>query len=218
MNTFDNLKSQNPSLEIYSVHDRAFESYGRVIDGISADGFASAALEIPMPTAGSAYVPSVPAFEALSDAEKIKNQIFGTLPTQIGYCYGKNSMMNATEWHASSEVNIALTDLVLLLSHVWQIKEGWTHSSDFKAFFVPKGTVIEVFATSLHFCPCEVSDGGFGCVVALPEGTNFPLSSTSEDGLLFRRNKWLLAHVENVPLIEKGAKGGIFGENIKIKC
>ncbi|MBQ5909896.1 MAG: DUF4867 family protein, partial [Bacteroidaceae bacterium] len=100
-----------------------------------------------------------------------QNEFFGSLPAQLGYCWGHNNLMNATEWHTCSEINIAVTPLVLILGHVWDVKEDKIDSSMFQAFYLPKGTAVEVYATTLHFCPCEVSEEGFGCVVALSQGT-----------------------------------------------
>lgn len=77
--------------------------------------------------------------------------------------------------------------------------------------------MVEIFATSLHFCPCEVDKNGFGCVVALPKGTNIPLEEKAENPLLFRKNKWLIAHEENEGLIGRGAVPGITGPNYEIK-
>ncbi len=83
--------------------------------------------------------------------------------------------------------------------------------------YVPEGSALEVYATTLHFCPCEVENSGFGCVVALPTGTNTPLERESKNPVLFRKNKWLIAHNENEGLISKGVVAGISGENIEIK-
>ena len=105
---------------------------------------------------------------------------------------------------------------MLILGHIWDIKDGKINSSDFKAFYLPAGTVAEVYATTLHFCPCEVEKGGFGCVVGLPLDTNKPLEEKVSDLLLFRINKWLIAHTENKGLIDKGVVSGITGENFKI--
>lgn len=77
-------------------------------------------------------------------------------------------------------------------------------------------TVTEVYATALHYTPCQVTDDGFGCIVALPEGTNTPLDTESKDKLLTAKNKWLLAHTENKAKIKQGAVAGITGENIFI--
>ena len=216
MSTLELLKLKNPEIKFYSVYDDEFKTYGRVINGLNTAEILAAAGKIEMPEDGSAYQASVPEFECLTIAEQIKSELFGTLPTQIGYCYGRNSMMNATEWHTSTEVNIAVGDLVLLLAHVFEIEDGKISSDRFKAFFVPRGTVIEVYQTSLHFCPCEVSSCGFGCVVALPLGTNTPLDEKPTDAFLFRKNKWIIAHEENTTLIERGVVPGIYGTNYKV--
>lgn len=46
--------------------------------------------------------------------------------------------------------------------------------------------------------------------------TNKPLDNAALDSLLFRKNKWLIAHNENKGLIDKGVVSGISGENFKI--
>ena len=212
----ERLKALNPSLPLFSVDSPEFAEYGRVLSGFDATAFVKAAEAIPMPEAGSAYQASVKEFEALPAAREICDGCFGTLDTQIGYCYGHSNYLNALEWHYSSEVNIAVTPLVLMLAKRSDIKNGRIDSSCVKAFFVPAGTVIEVFATTLHFCPCEVSKGGFGCVVALPSGTNTPLDIPVKDPLLFRKNKWIFAHEGNTALLQRGVIAGVYGENYKI--
>lgn len=211
------LKKLNPDVDFYDVSDKEFASFGRIVKNLDATEIIDTAKKIPNPESGSSYQPSVEDFEKLNIAETIKNEYYGSLPTQIGYCWGHNTMMNATEWHTSSEINIAITPLVLILGHVWDIKDGKIDSSKFKAFYLPAGTVVEVYATSLHFCPCEVSKDGFGCVVGLPAGTNTDLEIETENKMLFRKNKWIIAHVENETLINRGVVAGITGTNYEIK-
>lgn len=213
----ENLKKLNPDVDFYDVSDKEFASFGRIVKNLDATEIIDTAKKIPNPESGSSYQPSVEDFEKLNIAETIKNEYYGSLPTQIGYCWGHNTMMNATEWHTSSEINIAITPLVLILGHVWDIKDGKIDSSKFKAFYLPAGTVVEVYATSLHFCPCEVSKDGFGCVVGLPAGTNTDLEIEPENKMLFRKNKWIIAHVENETLINRGVVAGITGTNYEIK-
>ncbi len=214
--TFQELKEKNPQIALYPVDSEEFRSFGRVLQGFDAAEILKTAKTIPAPDSGSVYVAREPRFEDLAIAKEITDRCFGELPTQIGYCWGHNSFLNATEWHTSSEINIAITPLVLVLGHRWDIRDGWIDAADFKAFYLPAGTVAEVYATSLHFCPCEVEPSGFGCVVALPEGTNTPLSGEAADKLLFCKNKWLLAHCENTGLIARGAVAGIRGVNYRI--
>ncbi len=214
---FEILTKKNKDIKIYSVYDSEFDSFGRIIENIDISEIEEAAAEIKYPESSSCYSASVEAFENLKIAEVIKNELFGTLPTQIGFCYGHNNFLNATEWHTSSEVNIAITPLVLILGHIWDIKDGKINSSEFKAFYLPAGTVVEVYSTSLHFCPCETQTNGFGCVVALPSGTNTDLETEVKDPLMFRKNKWIMAHEDNKVLIERGVKSGISGINYEIK-
>ncbi|MBQ8039724.1 MAG: DUF4867 family protein [Lachnospiraceae bacterium] len=211
------LKEKNPNIQIYAVDSNEFASYGRVIKELDATEILKVAETIPMPEVGSVYAPSQGEFEKLSIAEDIRDLFYGELPTQVGYCYGHSNFMNALEWHNCNEINIAVTPMVLILGLVTELREGKIDSSQAKVFYVPKGTVLEVYSTTLHFCPCEVEETGFGCVVALPTGTNTPLERESKNKVLFRKNKWLIAHNENKALLEKGVVAGISGENIQIK-
>ncbi len=204
-------------MQIYSVNDTEFSDYGTVITDIDITDIAEVAKNIPMPNSGSVYHASESAFEALPIAREIENKIFGTLFAQLGFCYGYSDTLNATEWHACSELNIALTPLVLILGKRSDIKNGKLNSADMKAFYVPMGTVVEIYATTLHFCPCQTESTGFKCVVGLSKGTNTDLDIPTQDKLLFRKNKWIVAHVNNKELIERGVVAGIFGENYKIK-
>ena len=213
----DQLKQKNPALRWYSVHDAQFAKYGRIIEGIDTREIEAAAKNIAMPETGSRYVTSEPTFEALPIAKTIQNELFGGVDTELGYCWGSNNQLGATEWHTSSEINIAITDLVLLLATRFDIKNDTLCSEDFVAFFVPAGTVIEVYATTCHFCPCEVEKGGFGCVVGLPAKTNIVLDFEKKDPLLYKYNKWVLAHPDNKGMIANGAAVGIVGENYEIK-
>ena len=54
-------------------------------------------------------------------------------------------------------------------------------------------------------------------MVALPKDTNIPLTDTTLDPLLFRKNKWLIAHEANEGLIAKGVVSGITGPNYEVK-
>lgn len=203
-------------MKFYSVNDKEFQKYGKVLD-IDTSEIIKVAEAIEYPESGSKYVASIEEFEKLDVAKYIEKEIFGELPTQVGYCYGYNDTLNALEWHKCSEVNIAVTDFVLLLGNVWDIDENNRYNSEnLKAFLVKKGEAIEVFATTLHFCPIMAKNDGFGCVVGLLKGTNTDLEEKAQDKLLFRKNKWIIAHEENAGLIDRGVASGIYNENIKI--
>lgn len=212
------LREKNPGIPFYSVHDSEFRPYGRVIE-MDASSLVEEADKVAMPESGSKYVPDLPALEALPIFETVKNDLRGQGSCQIGYCWGYSNKLNCLEYHRASEHNIAVTDMVLLLAQQ-QDMEGLELSCDkIKAFYFPKGTVIEVYATTLHFCPCQVQDAGFKCIVVLPRGTNHPLEGEKPalgDGrLLWAKDKWLIAHPD-APAVSRGAYPGLHGENYTI--
>ena len=212
----ETLRILNPDIPFYSVRDAEFKKYGRVLD-FDASEIMSECKKIDMPSEGSKYELSVESLEKLSSSAKLKEAVCGGCDAQIGLCWGYSNMMNALEFHKSSEINIAVTPLVLLLGLQYEM-EGSEYSSDkIKAFYLEEGDVVEVFATSMHFCPCQTSDNGFMAVVGLPKDTNALLDKPSEDRLLFKKNKWLICHDKNEGLIEKGVYPGIHGTNYEIK-
>lgn len=210
------LQEKNTEISVYTIFDNEFNTFGRVINNIDTSEIISAGETFEM-VEGISYMPSVKEFEEMPIAKKITDDLFGTLPIQIGYCCGHSRFLNAAEWHTSNEINIAITDFVLILGHIWDIKDGKIDSSSFKAFYVPKGTVIEVYSTSLHYCPCQVSDNGFKCVVILQKGTNTGLTRQVNDPRITAKNKWLIAHVDNKEKINQGVIPGVLGINYRIK-
>lgn len=203
-------------MKINNVTDNSFRPYGRIMNGLDTEVLLKAMEDTPLPE-DVIYIPSDEALEQLKICEVMKESIYGGLPVQIGYCNGHNRLLNGLEYHRSSEINIAVTDLILLLGRQQDIEDDDTYdTSKVEAFLVPKGTVIEVYATTLHYAPCGVGGNGFRCVVVLPKGTNYEIrqpQNTKEDRLLAASNKWLLAHAD--AHIE-GAFVGLKGENIAI--
>ena len=204
-------------MKIQKVTDPAFRKYGKVLEGYNFGPLLKEMKHTPVPE-NVVYVPSVEELEALDVEKDLKNKAFGGLPIEIGYCNGHNKKLNAVEYHRNSEINVAVTDLVLLIGHQQDIEADFTYdTANIEAFLVPAGTGIEVYATTLHYAPCHVNEGGFQCVVVLPKGTNtdltFQTEKMGEDSLMTAKNKWLIAH-EDAKIA--GAFNGLKGENITI--
>lgn len=213
----ENLKKLNKDIPVFSIYDKEFAPFGRVIENLDVSELCLAAETIEMPKEGSCYRASEEKFEALPFAKTIENEFFGGVPAQSGYCWGYNTLMNATEWHTGSEINVAITDLVLILGHIWDIEANTIDSSKMVAFYMPKGSAIECYATSLHYCPCQVSDSGFKSYVGLPKDTNTDITHNNTNPLLFAKNKWLIAHKDSNEYKRDGAVLGITGKNLEIK-
>ena len=203
---------------IHNVNSEAFRKYGKVITSLKLEEIVKEMANTPLPE-DVIYEPSITELEKLPIYDDLKTMIYGELPIQIGYCNGHNNKLNALEYHRSSEINIAATDLILLLGMQQHITDTYTYdTSKVEAFFVPANTAVEVYATTLHYAPCSVEGKGFRCVVVLPKDTNLPLDeshgNSAEDKLLTAKNKWLIAHKDS------GIKGdvhfGLAGENITL--
>ena len=170
-----------------------------------------------------AYEPTVENLEKLEVAAEIKNKFFGELPIQIGYCNGHNELLNAVEYHRSSEINVAATDAILILGNLWDAEDDFTYdTSKMEAFLVPAGTAVELYATTLHYAPCGVDNKGFQVAVILPRGTNFELTTEhakcplcgGEDALITAANKWLIGHEEGG--LPKESFIGLKGKNLSV--
>ena len=208
-------------MKIHSVFDPAFKRYGQVVEGLpdTVSELLEALQKTPLPE-GTGYVPEEPLLQELPAAVEISEHCYGGMPVQLGWCNGHNTRLNCLDYHRDSEFNLGTEDFILLLAKQEEISEGTLDTSLVRAFRVPAGTLVEVYATTLHYAPCHVdADKGFRVLVALPKGTNTekpditPL--TAEDKMLWACNKWLLAHPDSNEA-KAGAYVGLSGENIRI--
>lgn len=216
MGNFERLCEKNPGLGLKCVCDESFRPYGEVVKGYDLTElieYMKNNTEIPE---GCKYCPSVPEMEATEAAKKLANVYCGGMPSQFGYTNGTTSSLDALEYHKSSELVIAVTDLVVLVARRDEIVDKKLDSSKVKAFFAPAGTAFEMYATTLHYAPCKAQEGGYKSVVVLPKGTNYDITKSELDETLWGTNKWLIAHPDVKELADEGAATWITGENIKV--
>ena len=203
-------------MEIKKITDKAFAKYGRVITDIDFTDLVEKMKETPLPN-DVVYEPSIAELEKLPVAAELSKKAYGEMPIQIGYCNGNNVMLNALEYHRSSEINVAATDAILLVGMQQDITEDFTYdTAKVEAFLVPAGSAVELYATTLHYAPCTAEEGGFRVSVILPKGTNYLLEEAhggnGEDAHLTAVNKWLLGHPEGG--LPEGSPMGLIGKNL----
>ena len=208
-------------MKIYSVTDPEFKPYGKILPGYDTAELCAAMEAIPMPEAGTAYSPGIESLEACAVFAQLRDRAYGGMPIQIGMCWGHNTKLNCLEYHRDSEVNIGWKDFILLLARQEEIVDGVLDTAKVKAFRVPAGMPVEVYATTLHYAPCHTCPScGFRVAVVLPAGTNTAKPAldpgSEEDTWMTARNKWLLAHPESEEA-KNGAHVGLSGLNIDIK-
>lgn len=198
-------------MKIYDVTDQRFHKYGAIVNGYDFSELMEEMKKIPIPQAVE-YVASEPRLEALPVFEQFRQGFYGGMPVELGYCMGHNQELNALEYHRGSEVNISITDYIVLIGSLQDVKTDFTYDTSLvEAFYMPAGLAVEFYATTLHYCACHVRDEGYSHATFLPRGTNCPLEEgfkprTEEDRLLAAKNKWMLVHEE-----------GGFGQEIPVK-
>ena len=209
-------------MKIYSVFDPEFKPYGQIVKGLdeAVQEILTGLAETPLPD-GVGYVPTDPILQELPAAVEISEHCFGGMPVQLGWCNGHNTKLNCLEYHRDSEFNLGTEDFILLLARQEEIVDGILDTSKVKAFKAPAGTLIECFATTLHYAPCHAdASKGFRVLVALPWLTNTERpaieNKTPEDEILTARNKWLLPHPDSNEVKVGGCKVGMRGVNIDI--
>lgn len=209
-------------MNIYNVTDPEFKEYGQIVEGMDdvITELVDALAKTAQPQGQVGYVPSDPLLQDIPAQKVFADHCYGGMPTQLGWCNGFNRKLNCLEYHRDSEFNLGTEDFILLLAKQDQIKDFMLDTADVKAFLVPKNTLVEVYAATLHYAPCHVdSTKGFRVMVGLPMGTNTErpemINLTKEDGYLTARNKWLLAHPDSNEA-KNGALVGLKGDNIDL--
>ena len=213
-------------MRIKSVFSHSFEKYGKVLTGYDVTDLLKKLDETTdKPANAVIYEPGDAGLESLPVAKEFSDNAYGGMPIQVGYCNGYNTKLNCLEYHRGSELNIPSNDMVLLLAPLQSVKNGKLNTSAVEAFYVPKGTVVEVYETTLHYAPCnavkngEVSKEGFRVIIVLPKDTNTEKPKITEknleDKLLWARNKWLIAHADSNEA-KQGAFVGLTGINIDL--
>lgn len=203
-------------MKVFKVTDKEFKPYGQILEDYDFNEIFETAKKLPIPDNEIIYETSLSSLERCKVKEQLQNRGFGGLKIQIGYVGGVNRTLNCLEYHKSSEFNIALDDIILVLGLEGQIENGYFSTDNCKAFFVPKGTGVELYGTTLHYAPMNVNDN-YRVLCVLPKGTNgkkpkFDISNI-EDKMCFGNNKWIMCHPDS-PDAKIGVYQGLKGDNI----
>lgn len=211
----EKLQKVNPDLNLKSVHDKSFKSYGNIIEENVEELVSYASNYINPPNIGNIYVASDAKIEAFKIIKDISQKIYGYMEIEAGTVCGYNDQLNGIEYHQGSETIIAVTDFVLIVGHRWDMKGNTYDLSLCEAFYVPSGTIVECYSTTLHYTPCRVNDDAFKTICILPRGTGDQLRDGPQ-GILKRKNKWFICHPDNLEKVKSGDYPGCLGEIIKI--
>ena len=208
-------------MNIKPITDPAYAVYGKIIEGYDFKPLIDMMVAITeKPDDSVIYIPGDEKLENLEVSRELQANFFGGMPIQVGYCNGNNRSLTSFEYHRDSEINVAADDAVLILARQQDIIAGKLDSAKAEAFLLPAGMAVELYATTLHYAPCNAPGGnGFRVAVVLAKGTNTAkpeiIIKNEEDKMLLACNKWLLTFV-GTHEAGSGAYVGITGEVITL--
>jgi hypothetical protein len=217
-------------MNIFSVDDPEFDSYGRVVNGVDSTAIMDVLKMLPLQD-DMRYVASEQMLEDLPAADFFRNHVFAGMPIQMGSVTGRNSRLDCLEHHMCSEIVMDTEDVVLLLAKreaVEMIEDPEAQfgvrpqldTSEVEAFSAHAGQIVELYNSTLHFAPCGMNDTHeYRGLVVLSKGTNGQKpdihAAAVEDLTLWAKDNWLLAHA-GAPQAQAGAYVGLVGENIDL--
>lgn len=215
--SIEKIRSLNRDKDIFEVIDNKFSVYGRVLDKYDSNEVLRYALNhVEIPVEGNNYISSLKEYKKFTVIKKIENEVFGRLDVQAGICTGQNSSLTGFEYHQGSEVIIAVTDCVLILGKLWDMKNNEYDVNKAELFYIKKGQIIELYGTTLHYTPCKVNKEGYITVVLLLQGTN-SIIDKSEEALLTKKNKFFICHKSQQEKIKQGIVPGLLGKILDLK-
>ncbi|MGB3161019.1 MAG: DUF4867 family protein [Carnobacterium sp.] len=220
MEKLEAVRKVNPTYTIHDVTSREFKAYGTILKGYDDAAIREyAKKEIVIPKEGNSYSPSNDELEKFDIIKKIEADVYAGLPVEAGKCAGNNTAFSAYEYHQGSEVNIVLTDVLMVLGKREQAVRGiFNAQENAKIFYVPAGTIIEIYSSTLHYSPCIVDKTGFKVIVILIKGSNEPFEEIfeSKNKEIVKKNKFQLVHETRTDKIAEGIEVGLIGELITL--
>ena len=140
-------------MKIIPVSDPSFRNYGQILTGYDVKELLETLDRVtPLPDAVD-YVPEQAELMALPIEKELRNNAFGGMPIQIGWCNGHNTKLNCLEYHRDSELNVGTEDFILLLAKREDLVDGVLDTDKVVAYLCPAGVLVEVYATPCTMLP-----------------------------------------------------------------
>lgn len=212
----ETIRKKNPHVPIQHVQDEGFARYGRLCSFDATDIIKYTRQEYEIPVQGSTYSADMEQLHEFTLIKDITHSIYGNLPIEVGLCHGQNDTLTGLEYHMGSEVNIAITPCLLALGRVEDMENKKISAKQLEVFYIPAGTILELYETTLHYCPFSCNQNGFSTIVLLLDKTNTEIPYQRGE-LLTKRNKWFITHTSNMAKVEAGNVVGLVGPLLHIE-
>ena len=202
------MREMNPDYMIHNVTEESFRPYGRVLKADVQEGIDYTKAY----QSNKGYEPDIKELMDIPCIQTLAKEVYGGLDTMAGIVQGDNHVVNGMEYHQCSETIIAVTDIILALGQRSDMCEYDYDINKCELFYVPQGTIIELYATTLHYTPICVNEH-FKTICFLLKGTGDPIERM---GILKKKNKWFIAHSSNIEKVQSGDYPGLKGDLITI--
>ena len=85
---------------------------------------------------------------------------------------------------------------------------------DGQLFYVPKGSVVELYNTTLHYAPIQITNAGYKVIVVVLQGTNLPLPDgfKSDNPRVVKQGKFQVVHPSRTDKIAQGYQVALTGD------
>lgn len=215
MTKLEDFRKANPDLNILDASDPSFAEFGVKYD-YPLDEIESVMSKVAMPVEGSSYLQKIPELEATATIKAIGRDVFAGMPIDAGATIGHSDNFSAFEYHQCSELNIMLDDVLMVLAkrQVLDQKGEINPQEDGKLFYVPKGSIIELYNTTLHYAPIQITKAGYKVIVVVLHGTNSPLPEgfKSDNPRVVKQGKFQVVHPVRKDKIAQGYQVALSGD------
>lgn len=219
MSRIDEFRKANPQYKILDINDSAFNEYGVVHHRENLKEVFDVMSKFEIPKEGTQYIASIPELEKCRAIKGIQRDVFAEIPIDAGVTMGHSDTFTAFEYHQCSELNIMLDDVVMVLGKRQTLEEYGSidPNREAKMFYVPKGTVIELYNDTLHYAPIQVTKAGYKVIVVVIHGTNavLPKGVKSDNPRVVKKGKFQVVHETRKDKIAQGYQVALTGKLIK---
>lgn len=220
MNNLENVRLKNSNLNIMDINDSSFKKYGIVYSAYNLEEINQYMNILDIPDE-NIYIPKNLNVEKMNIIHEIRDYIFGGMEVSAGECMGHCGALSAIEYHQGSEVSIAFTDIIMVLGKRQDLNNAEYNAEKYaEIFYVPKGTIIEIFSDTLHYSPIDVEKKGFKTIVVVLNGTNtansLDLQVSNTNTMLIKKNKFQIVHKSRIDKIRLGVSPGLIGSLITV--
>ncbi|MGM9904900.1 DUF4867 family protein [Lactobacillus sp.] len=215
MTKLEAFRQANPDLTILEASDPDFAQYGVKYD-YPLDEIEQVMAQVEMPAKGSSYLQKIPALEKTETIQRIGRDVFAGMPVDAGATIGHTDDFSAFEYHQCSELNIMLDDVLMVLAKRQTLDQRGKidPQKDGQLFYVPKGSIVELYNTTLHYAPIQITKAGYKVIVVVLHGTNLPLPDgfKSDNPRVVKQGKFQVVHPSRKDKIAQGYQVALTGD------